>query len=470
MTKLAEQNQWYKGKRHLVDDYLKNAKQVEDIVSGRGHLYRPGFLSDGITQIERGLKFGLSDLNYQITADAISRELAQSGHDYDIAYKEARIAWELEKSTLYTALEQEFADNKHARGLDIQELNRVEITVNLRKLVIMAAKTAIDIDIEELRQEMTRVDQSTFSAEDALLAAKLLTAEKKLEVIPYIEIVLEKQQLIIDAESDNADRKEALITEKGLLNDKRIDLITAREAIAGAIVVLIAAKQELVTKRESLIVAKELVADQEITNIGYLDQYIRALSGLSDVQQDLVKAKRALIPKINEKSMALIAYAAELDAWVIVKNAIAVVKEDIAEYMEIRADRKGDIIDARVDLNSLKLNLQEAQINLEIAKMTGRSDLMRQKITNAGPMLTERETSFKATIKRDGELLDAKINFDLYGEKQDFASMKEINDFVIPKEVGSVKRVAAARILERRGVAAIASGAELTSKLVHLLS
>lgn len=470
MTKAAENSQFYKGKRPLMDEYLRNSKQVEDIVSGRGHLYRPGFLGSMITSVERGLKFGLSDLNYQITADAITRELAQTGHEYDISYKEARISWELEKATLYTALEQEFAGNKALRDMDIQQLARLEITVNLRKLVIMATKTAIDIDMEDLRQEMTRVDQSTFAAEDALLAARLLTAKKKLEVIPYIETVLEKQQFIIDAELDNADRKTALITEKENLNDKRVDLITAREAIAGAIVELIVAKQDLVTKRESLITEKGFVAVQERTNISYLDQYIQALSGLSDVQQDLIAAKKALIPKINEKSTALIAYTAELDAWVIVKNAIAVVKEDIAAYMEDRADKKGDVIDAQVDLNELKLDLQEAQINLEIARMAGRSNLMTQKIGNAALMLSERETSFGAKITRESELLSGQIDLDLYEAQSAFETMEGVNDIAIPSQLAAQRAVGAYRIITKRALGNIASSAQLTSSLIHLLS
>ncbi len=257
MSKTLEDNRWYREKRPIIDEYLSTVKQVENRVGGQGFLYRPGYLGAAMTDIESMAKFKLSDLNYQIVADAITRELAQTGHTYDIAVKEAIIAWELEKTTLLTDLDQEFADNKKLRALSNQELDRLEITTNLRKLVIMATKTALDIEMEELRQEMTQVDKSTFPAEDALLAAKLLTAQKKLSVIPYIETVLEKQQLIITAEEANADRKEALITEKELLNDKRGELITARELIAGAIVTLIAAKEALIIKKESLIDAKE---------------------------------------------------------------------------------------------------------------------------------------------------------------------------------------------------------------------
>jgi|GEM_PF-3980183 len=470
MTQTAENNQWYKGRRPLVNDYLKVAKQVEEGTASRGHLYRPGFLGGMITEVESGLKYKLSDLNYQIVAEAIERELKQTGFDYDIAYKEATIAWQLEKTQLMTLLEQELADGKYLRELTDQDLARLEIQINLRKLVIMAAKTAIDVDMEGYRQELTRVDQSTFSAEDALLNAKLLTAQKKLEVIPYIEIVLEKQALIITAEENNATRKESLITKKEELNDKRLELITARELIADAIIELIAAKQALVLKKESLITAKGLVADQETINIGYLNQYIATLTGLTDVQQDLIAAKKALIPFINDRSLAQIAYAAELDAWVIVKNTIAGVKEQIAGSMETRADLKGDLIDAKVDLNELKLDLQEANINLEIARMTGRSDLLTQQTANQALMLTEKGISFDAMSERKTTLFDAESGYDLYREKQEFASMEEINDYVIPLEKQYISDAWVARINERGKTAEIAANKELTSSLVHLLA
>jgi len=470
MTQTLENNRWWRDKRPVVEEYLATAKQVEDVVAGRGLLYRPGYLGATITTIERGAKFKLSEINYQIVAQSIERELAQTGHDYDIAVKEAMIAWELERGTILTALEQEFADNKNLRDLDDQVLDRLEITTNLRKLFIMGLKTALDVEMEELRQEMTDVDRSTFAAEDALLAARLLTAQKKLTVIPYIEMVLIKQQLIINKEQENATRKGDLITKKKLLNDKKVELITAREFIADAIVDLIAAKQVLITKKESLIDAKELIADQEGINIGYLDSYIKSLSDLGDVQHDLITAKKDLIPYITDKSLALIAYAAELDAWVKVKDAIAVIKEEIATEMEDRVDKKGDIIDARVDLNDFKLALQEAEIDLEIATLTGRAKLMTQKIGNAALMLTERETSFDAKIKRESELISGQIDLRTYEEQVAFETMEAVNDISIDAEVDSLERIVEARIDEKEELADIASEAEITSQLVHLLA
>ena len=96
MTKTLEDNLWYRGKRPVIDEYLSIAKKVESAVASQGFLYRPGFLGAAITDVERSIKFKLSEINYKIVAEAIQRELAQTGHDYDITVKEAQIAWELE--------------------------------------------------------------------------------------------------------------------------------------------------------------------------------------------------------------------------------------------------------------------------------------------------------------------------------------------------------------------------------------
>jgi len=469
MSQTAEQNLWFQKKRPILDSYLVTAKQIEDQVGGQGLLYRPGYLGQMITGLERKAKFDLSQANYEIVEQAITRELAQTGFDYDIAVKEAIITWELEKSTLLTTMQQEFADNKAVRDLDNQQLNRLEITTNLRKLVIMASKTALDVEMEGYRQEMTLVDQSTFPAEDALLAARLTTARKKLDVIPYIETVLEKQQLVIDAEEDNADRKNALITEKKILNDKREDLVDARELIADAIIELIAAKQSLVVKRQALITAKELISDVELINVGYLEQYILALSGLDDVRQDLITAKKNLIPYINDKSTALIAHAAEIDAWIVVKEVIAVIKEDMATLREERVDKRGDLIDSRVALNILELALREAKLGLRTARMVGQTDLLTAKIENAAEWLAERETALTAQIAQESALTSAQIDLEMYAKQIALETMREVNALELPARIAEIQRLADAWIHEREETADIASETEITSQLVHLL-
>ena len=469
MSKVSENALWRIEKDKIMNEYLQNVQAVEKKVSGQGFLYRPGFLGEKITQIELGAKVELSAANFEIVSQMVERELAQTGHDYDIAYKNAAIAWELEKTGLLTDLEQEFADNKYDRVNDFEVLERRKITIDLRKLVIMAAKTAIEEQMEAYRQEKLLAEEFTFPYEEALLQAKLLTARKKLEVIPYIEAVIAKQQLIIDTEENNSDLKGVLITEKQGLNVVKQALIARREAIADVVTTLIAAKEALIPKKSAVVDAEALVVAQESVNAGYLSQYVQSLTGLTDVQLDLAAAKKALIPKINEKSAAIIAYAAELDAWVLVKQAIAAVKEQIASEQETRAGIKQTIGYAKMTVDLFETYLEEAKINLEIARMTGQSNILDQQSSNLPEYLTERETSLKAQFDRESELFDEQADFDQYREEQELASMEEINDYVIPKEISTIRRIAIARINEMGKTAEISANRQLTSSLVHLL-
>jgi len=483
---------WRKSKSPIVSEYLQAAKQAEDIAAQQGILYRPGYLGDINTRLETVLKYKLSDLNYQIVKEAIERELAQTGHDYDIAVQDALISWELEKVQELTALEQEFADNKMVRELTKQELDRWQTEVNLRQLVIIAAKAQYEEDMEDLKREIFDIEITTFPYETALLDAKLLTAQKKLEVIPYIEAVLEKQQAIIDAETNNADLKTALITEKEKVDEKKRELITAREAIADAIVTLIAAKESLVDKKGDLLTARELISDVELENVAYLKQYIQSLTGLDDMREDLIEARTALIPKLNEKSLALIAYAAEIDAWVIVKRLIAGVKESQADEAEIRADRKELVMDAKIDLNVLELALKEARLNLQTAQMLGHKNLLSAKIVNAAKLLSAQKTDLNSKVKRENSLLDKQLDHDIYVQEVVLETLKnvekiqreaaiteleEITDLEVTEmeevadaEFDSIDRIANAAIEQDKEIARLTSETEVTSKLVHLLT
>ena len=183
MTKVMENSRWYKEKRPVVDEYLKTVSKVEGAVAGRGFAYAPGFLAGAMTDIERAAKFKLSDVNFQIAAEAIERELAQTKHDYDIAVKEAMILWELEKTQTLTALDQELAAHKMARAYEMEELDRMQIQIHLRRWVILAAEVAIKEEMEALRQELNEIDRIPFDAQGTLLNAKLITAQKKLDEI-----------------------------------------------------------------------------------------------------------------------------------------------------------------------------------------------------------------------------------------------------------------------------------------------
>jgi len=239
-------------------------------------------------------------------------------------------------------LEREFAGDKRARELDKEELARMEITVHLRKLVILAAKVSIDEIMEELRQEKLNLERLPFDSKSALLDAQLLTAEKKLEVIPYIEEVLGKQESVIAEEGNNVTLKDVLISAKDLVLDEKANVISSTESLNGKIAELVAAKDALVTVKGQIITAKELLNSQKAISIGYLNDQLGAIDELVTSKLGVVAEKKLNIGYMDR-------YLIELEI-LLLGGRLWQKKQDLIPEME-------EYIVAIQDLNTAKEGL-----------------------------------------------------------------------------------------------------------------
>lgn len=270
---VAENSEFRKGRLDIIDDYETKYRTLLSGVAGRNFTKTPGFLYEAATFLELDAKKKLSDLNYKIVAAAIKRELAQITHDYDIAYREALIAFELNKQTLLSALEQEIADLKHAQALEEEQVNYQFIELEIRKLILITTKTEIEMDKESLLQELERVKRLTLPKEEELANQRLITVNKKLELIPYIEALIEKEYELLAAE-------ETLIP---YLEDE------------------VESKQELVDKKEELFPYLEDKAEklQELANairreVGYKEQIAAIRILKAGLRQDQIDNEMAI--------------------------------------------------------------------------------------------------------------------------------------------------------------------------------
>ena len=225
MGSIAENNQYLQGKSKILDEYKSKHSALRSEVAGRNFSHEPGFLYEASTMLELGSKLSLSELNYKITAEAIQRELTQTGFDYDIAYKDARVAFELEKQTLLTDLQQEFADLKFTQALSEEELDRLFVELEIRKLILITTKTEIALEAEGLKQDLERTRRLTMDKEIELINQKVITANKKLEVIPYIEALIDAEGRVLAAEEANIPYLNDLIAEKQLLAAKKLEVV-----------------------------------------------------------------------------------------------------------------------------------------------------------------------------------------------------------------------------------------------------
>jgi len=200
-----EEAQWRKAKTPVIAKYLEGHKQLFAEIAGRGFLILPGYACDAENELELAAKTGLSELNYNITKETIERELKQTGFDYDQNYKTALMAWEIEKQHLITAWDAELAAIRQGMAEEEEVKNRLSIEVDARQAVLIKAKTAIDLEMESCRKQIAGLEGTAAPYDVQLANAKLLTAQKKLGLIPVIQEIIGKEKELLALEADKAD-------------------------------------------------------------------------------------------------------------------------------------------------------------------------------------------------------------------------------------------------------------------------
>lgn len=298
MGEIAESSQWFKEKGKVLDEFSGSHRALLSTVASRSFCKIPGFLYEASLTLEETGKNKLSALNYQIVAESIERELKQTGHDYTQAYKTARIAFELEKQTLLTALQQEFADLDATQSLKKEELDRLFVELDIRRIILITTKTTIDLEMEGLKRQLAETDRLTFANEGALVDAQVVTANKKLEIIPYLDAILASEEKVLIQEQANSVTMESLVDEKGLLIDKKNEVLTkviakAVEALilSAAIIASIPIEQQIMTQKVNEAGSREAIVDGK-RNVIAAEMAVETLrSALSAARASLQAAK-----------------------------------------------------------------------------------------------------------------------------------------------------------------------------------
>lgn len=255
---IREQAQYSKGKTPIIAKYLVDHKQLFNEIAGRGFLNLPGYAFDAENDIEMAAKFGLSELNYKIMAETIERELKQTGLDYDQAYKLAMMAWEVEKQDLIEDWEAELAGIKQGMAEEEEVKERLSNEVDARQAVLITAKTAIELEMEGYRTTLAGLDGTVAPYEVLLANAKLLTAQKKLELIPIIEEIITKEGELLTLEASKATYYADLIAAEQEVATKKQAMIPGLSELATVI-------QEHTARIPDQISTEQAIAAEKIT-------------------------------------------------------------------------------------------------------------------------------------------------------------------------------------------------------------
>jgi hypothetical protein len=292
---LREEALWRKEKTPIIKKYVAAHSHLMAEIAGRGFLSLPGFAYEMENDLEAEAKMGLSAVNYKILSETIERELKQKGIDYDHSYKNAVIAWEVEKQEILSAWDAELGLIKQGMAYDDEAQAQLAINVAARSIVFLTAKNAIALEMEAYRKELAELDGQTTTYEAQLASAKLLTAQRKADVIPILEEILQKEQELLVIEGQKAAYYEEYIAAE-------TEVVYKQRTLAPFIAQLAAKNETLAAKITTveipsmLAIAAEKVAQAVIaqTKAGYQLQEISNNIAAETSRLTLAEAHRTL--------------------------------------------------------------------------------------------------------------------------------------------------------------------------------
>jgi hypothetical protein len=287
MSETTRENaSWRKEKSPVIFKYLQEHAKMLTEIAGRGFLNLPGYAYDLENDIETQAKFSLSDINHKILAETIERELKQSGIDYDLAYKSALLAWELEKQGLMTAWLAELAGIKQGMASDEETKKVLALAVSARQVTLIASKTALEIEAEGYRQTLAGLDDDTAAYEVNLANAKLMTAQKKIELIPIVQRIIVKEQELLALESTKYDEYDEYVAAKvEVANKKETGLQPEISELASKNI-----EYSLKISNEQ-IPTEGLIADEKVLQANYATQ--KSASQILEIQQEIINLEKS---------------------------------------------------------------------------------------------------------------------------------------------------------------------------------
>jgi len=331
---MSDHNKFVRGKSDILAKYISKIRAVHSTVAGRGLSFEPGYMYDVVTDIEGKTKFELSELNFAILGDAVQRELKQSDQDFDLSFKNAAVAWEMDKQALIRAWDEELVGMKRADGLSEEVVKRLAIEVSRRAVVYLEAKEAIALEMEGYRLLIAELGGATAPKEVALARAKNLVATKKLELLPYIK---------------------QLITLQWAGLDKDI-VIANKELVIAAIIELMAAKDTKITVKDLEVVQKkeEVIAGEEaVLEVG--QRQVTAETVRISAEEDAIDAEEA----------AMAVWTAEVYPATL---TLLSKMEDFIDELAIQLELYEDIVDVKEEIVTIKQETVLKQQNILAAK------------------------------------------------------------------------------------------------------
>lgn len=398
MTESArEAAQFRKGKSPIIAKYSDDHKKLFSAIAGRGFFFLPGYAYEAENDLELTAKQALSELNMTILKETIERELKQSGIDYDLAYKNALMAWEIEKQALMAAWDTELAGIKKGEAQDEETLNRLEIETAKRGTYLIEQKTAIELAAEAYKLQLAALDGATASYEVTLTSEKLLTAQKKLEIIPILQQIVAKEQEVIAAEKEKAGYYADLITAEQEIATKK------QKTLIPAVLDLVNVSEEYTDALTKQIIIEGKIADEKAVQADIAKENAEQKVLIAQQEIDLAKAdlaletQKVLLDKAKYQTENSLLTKSTSDTQALTAAEIAADATILDEEVETQAyvlDKKGTTVSAE---NAIKLKSSGTISDAEKSKIQGVTNSEANKIARLADLNAESKLTASLT-------------------------------------------------------------------------
>ena len=393
---LREQAQWRIGKTPIIGKYIGEHKKLFDEIAGRGFLNLPGYAYDLENELELRLKLGLSEINYKILSETIERELKQQGIDYNLQHRNAAMAWEVEKQALMAAWDAELAGIKQGMAMEEEILNRLAQEIATRQIYLIEAKTEIDLEMEGYRLTLAQLDGQTAPYEVQLANAKVLTAQKKLEVIPILQEIISKEQellvleqgkaieytALMNVERQIAIKQEEVIPTLQTIISKEQELLALEAGKAAEYTTLVGVEGQIADKQGEIITALENVIAKEYELLPFEEQKAQGYRNLMQAKQENASKKQLLVPWYLELANLNQAYAALIPGQLAIEMQIAQEKIAQAQAVNTKSENQLDELNSEIDAANARISASEAERQVRDERFNTEQNLLKDDLIN----------------------------------------------------------------------------------------
>lgn len=480
---LREQAQWRIGKTPIIGKYIGEHKKLFDEIAGRGFLNLPGYAYDLENELELRLKLGLSEINYKILSETIERELKQQGIDYNLQHRNAAMAWEVEKQALMAAWDAELAGIKQGMAMEEEILNRLAQEIAARQIYLIEAKTEIDLEMEGYRLTLAQLDGQTAPYEVQLANAKVLTAQKKLEVIPILQEIISKERELLVLEQGKAIEYTALMNIEGQIADKQKEIIPTLQTIiskeqellaleagkAAEYTTLVGVEGQIADKQGEIITALENVIAKEYELLPFEEQKAQEYRNLLQAKQENAIKKQLLVPWYLELANLNQAYAGLIPGQLGIEMQIAQEKIAQAQAVNTKSENQLDELNSEIDAANARISASEAERQVRDERFNTEQNLLKDDLINEN-IYQSLSDAFITALIASNQSTQGVVNANKRTENTARNAIRKTSTETITQASMNADASAnSAEITKTREVAIINAAANITASLRHLI-